>query len=112
MDISEIRSQYSELCEDNDWNVFHTPKNLASALSVSSAKLLEHFQWITEEESLSLARFPDRKERLGEEIANAFFHLLTLSQKLGINLETVIEEKLSHDEATYKGVPDDFEVSD
>jgi len=112
MDISEIRSQYSELCEDNDWNVFHTPKNLASALSVSSAKLLEHFQWITEEESLSLARIPDRKIRLGEELANSFFHLLTLSQKLGINLESVIEEKLSHDEATYQGIPDDFVIDE
>lgn len=112
MDVQEIRSQYSVLCEDNDWNVFHTPKNLATALTVSSAKILEHFQWITEEESLSLARIPDRKVRLSKEIADSFFHLLVLSNKLGIDLEEVVATKLANDTATYQGVPDDFEITE
>lgn len=110
MDIKEVLNQYNELCEDNDWHVFHTPKNLASALTVSSAKIMENFQWITEEESFTVSRMPDRKERLGKEMAETFFNLLALSNKLSIDLEKEIIEKLNNDEATYQGVPEDLET--
>lgn len=109
MNIQDVLDRYNELCEDNDWQVFHTPKNLASALSVSSAKILEHFQWVTEEESFTLGRIPEPKEKISREVAELFFHLLALTNKLGINLEEAIEEKSNRDKAIHKGVPDEFE---
>lgn len=111
MDIQEILSQYNELCEDNDWHVFHTPKNLAAALSVNSAKILEQFQWITEEESFSLARIPDRKQVLGRDLATAFFTMMALANKLNIDLENEIITKLEDDSNTYRGIPEDLESS-
>jgi dCTP diphosphatase len=109
MDIKDILDRYNELCEDNDWQVFHTPKNLASALSVSSAHILEHFQWVTEEESFTLGRIPEPKEKLTTEMAELFFQLLALSDKLGIDLEQAIKTKLAQDQNTHRGVPDDLE---
>jgi len=108
MDIEEILSCYKDLCEDNDWNVFHTPKNLSAALCVNSAKILEHFQWVTEEESFALGRIPDRKDQITEEIAEAFFHLLSLSNKLGVDLESAILAKAKRDSDLHQGVPDDM----
>ncbi len=109
MDIKETLARYNELCEDNDWQVFHTPKNLASALSVSSARILEHFQWVTEEESITIGRIPERKEKISQEISELFFQLLALSDKLGIDLEQAINSKSERDQDTYQGVPDDFD---
>lgn len=109
MDIKETLTRYNELCEDNDWQVFHTPKNLASALSVSSGRILEHFQWVTEEESITIGRIPERKEKISQEISELFFQLLALSDKLGIDLEQTITSKSKRDQDTYQGVPDDLE---
>lgn len=111
MDMQEILSQYNELCEDNDWHVFHTPKNLAAALNVNSAKVLEHFQWVTEEESFTLARIPDRKQTIGRDLATAFFNMMALANKLNINLEDEIINKLNEDSKTYQGMPEDLDAS-
>ncbi len=111
MDMQEILSQYNELCEDNDWHVFHTPKNLAAALNVNSAKILEHFQWITEEESFSLARIPDRKQVIGRDLAATFFTIMALANKLNIDLESEIITKLKEDSSTYQGMPEDLDSS-
>ncbi|GAA5316750.1 MAG: nucleotide pyrophosphohydrolase [Candidatus Pelagadaptatus aseana] len=107
MDMKELLDRYNDLCEDNDWNVFHTPKNLSAALSVNAAKILEHFQWITEEESFSLARITDRKEIISQELATTFFNILALANKLNIDLESAIINKMDEDSARYQGMPDD-----
>jgi NTP pyrophosphatase (non-canonical NTP hydrolase) len=66
------------------WAPFHTPKNLASALSVEAAELLEHFQWLTAEQSQSLPA--DKKEQVAAEAADVFLYLLQLCDQLGIDL--------------------------
>lgn len=109
MDIKEILTRYNELCEDNDWQVYHTPKNLASAICVSSAKTLEHFQWVTEEESLSLSLIPQRKQQVAREIADTFFLLLSLAQKSGIDLEEAVLAKAKKDALEHRGVPDELD---
>lgn len=112
MDMQEILSQYNELCEDNDWHVFHTPKNLSAALNVNAAKILEHFQWVTEEESFGLARIPDRKKNIGRDLATTFFTTMALANKLNIDLEAEIVAKLKDDAITYQGMPEDMESAE
>ena len=107
MDLQQILAQYNTLCEDNDWQVFHTPKNLASAISVSSGKILEHYQWITEEESLNLARLPNSREKIEKGIAETFFYLLALANRSGINLEQAVLKKAEQDAENYQGAPDE-----
>jgi len=71
---------------------------------------LEHFQWVTEEESFTLGRIAEPKEKLSREIAELFFQLLALTDKLGIDLEAVIDAKSTRDQNLHQGVPDDFET--
>ncbi len=74
------------------WAPFHTPKNLASALSVEAAELLEHFQWLTAEQSQSLTA--DKKEQVAAEAADVFLYLLQLCDQLGIDLVAAAHAKM------------------
>lgn len=75
-----------------DWEQFHTPKNLACALSVEASELLEHFQWLTEAQSRSLT--PDKTAEVAAEAADVFLYLLQLCDKLGIDLMAAAQAKM------------------
>lgn len=75
-----------------DWEQFHTPKNLACALSVEASELLEHFQWLTEAQSQSLT--PDKTAEVAAEAADVFLYLLQLCDKLGIDLIASAQAKM------------------
>lgn len=75
-----------------DWEQFHTPKNLACALSVEASELLEHFQWLTDAQSQSLS--PDKKAAVAAEAADVFLYLLQLCDKLGIELIAAAQAKM------------------
>lgn len=81
--ITSLRSQLRRFAEARDWQQFHTPKNLAMALSVEAAELLECFQWLTPEQSTQLGG-PER-HAVEEEIADVLLYLLRLSDVLGID---------------------------
>ena len=75
-----------------DWEQFHTPKNLACALSVEASELLEHFQWLTDAQSKSLA--PDKKQEVAAEAADVLLYLLQLTDNLGIDLIAAAQAKM------------------
>lgn len=82
-----------------DWMQFHNPKNLACAIAIEAAELLEHFQWKTPEESAQHA--DARRDDLSEEIADVGIYLIELADNLGIDLLAAIERKLSINAAKY-----------
>lgn len=74
------------------WEPFHTPKNLATALSVEAAELLEHFQWLTDAQSQALP--PQKQAEVAAEAADVFLYLLQLCDKLGIDLMAAAQAKM------------------
>ncbi len=92
MDVKNIQSQLSAFARERDWEPFHSPKNLATALAVEAAELLEPFQWLKEEQSNRLAEPEFAKVR--EEIADVLIYLLRLADKLDIDLEQAVAEKM------------------
>jgi dCTP diphosphatase len=84
---------------DRDWEQFHSPKNLAAALSVEAAELLEHFQWLTEEQSRNLP--DDKRLAVSHELADVFLYLLQMADKLQIDLVAAAEEKLELNASKY-----------
>jgi len=78
-DLIELRDALRVFARERDWDQFHSPKNLASALSVEAAELLEHFQWLTEAESRELG--PDERRAIGEEMADVLLYLIRLADK-------------------------------
>jgi dCTP diphosphatase len=82
-----------------DWQQFHSPKNLAMALSVEAAELVEEFQWLTEEQSWALT--PERLERARLELADVFIYLLRIADTLGVDLLTAADDKIALNERKY-----------
>ena len=91
-EIENLRNQLRSFAAERDWDQFHSPKNLASALSVEAAELLEHFQWLTEEQSRKLDA--SKREAVGQEIADVLLYLLQLADKLGLDVLQEAQKKL------------------
>ena len=83
-ELTSIIEQLRTFAHERDWQQFHSPKNLSMAISVESAELLEHFQWLTEEQSKQLS--PQAKQEVAYEMADIFLYLLRMSDQLDINL--------------------------
>ena len=90
--IEHLRQQLRNFAAERDWDQFHSPKNLAIAIGVESGELLEHFQWLTAEQSANLPESELAKVRL--ELADVFLYLVSLSDKLGVDLVAAAFEKL------------------
>jgi len=82
-----------------DWGQYHSPKNLAMALSVEVAELVEHFQWLTQEESKNLP--PEKLEQVKEEIADVLIYLANLADKLNIDPVAASHAKLEKNGIKY-----------
>jgi dCTP diphosphatase len=91
--LESLTDQLRRFAADRDWNQFHSPKNLASALTVEAAELLEHFQWLTEEQSGNLA--PEIRTAVAQELADVFLYLLQLADKLNVDLVEAAQDKLA-----------------
>lgn len=89
----------AQFAQERDWQQFHSPKNLASALVVESGELLEHFQWLTEEQSRNLP--PEKLEAVGAELADVLLYLVQLASALGIDPVAAARAKLKHNESKY-----------
>jgi NTP pyrophosphatase (non-canonical NTP hydrolase) len=91
-DILALQEALRAFAAERDWDQFHSPKNLAAALSVEAAELLEHFQWLTEEQSRALPEA--KREAVATEIADVLLYLLRLADKLGIDPLDAARKKL------------------
>jgi dCTP diphosphatase len=90
--LEDLQRDLRRFSAVREWDQFHTPKNLAIAVSVESGELLEHFQWLTAEQSANLSADHLAKVRL--EIADVLLYLVSLSDKLGVDLVAAAFEKL------------------
>jgi NTP pyrophosphatase (non-canonical NTP hydrolase) len=84
---------------ERDWHLYHSPKNLTSALIVEAAELLEPFQWLTQDESRNLPAY--KKEAVRQEMADVFIYLISLANCLDIDLLKAAEDKLAINAAKY-----------
>jgi dCTP diphosphatase len=97
--LQDLAHQLSQFAQERDWQQFHSPKNLASALVVEAGELLEHFQWLTEAQSRGLPA--DKREAVGEEIADVLLYLLQLASALGIDPVQAARAKLAANALKY-----------
>jgi dCTP diphosphatase len=91
--LQDLRDTLRQFAADRDWDQFHSPRNLAAALSVEAAELLEHFQWKTDGESRSLPAAEVAEVR--EEIADVLLYLIRLADKLDVDLLAAARDKIA-----------------
>jgi len=98
-EIEALRLAIRKFAEDRDWDQFHSPKNVASALTVEAAELLEQFQWLTEEQSRNLS--PEQVFKVKDEIADVLIYLVRLADKLDVDLIATAKEKIARNAEKY-----------
>lgn len=91
-DLAALRDRLRAFAAERDWEQFHSPKNLAIALSVEAAELLEHFQWLTGPESESLS--PDTRAEVEAELADVLIYLVRLADRLDVDLLDAAARKM------------------
>ena len=97
--LHDLTCKLDVFARTRDWLQFHSPKNLASALIVEAGELLEHFQWLSEDQSRSLS--PESRESVGSEIADVLLYLVQLAHAVGIDPVAAAEAKLAANELRY-----------
>ena len=94
-----LRDRLRQFAAERDWDQFHSPKNLAMALSVEAAELLEHFQWLTEAGSSRLP--PEKLEQVRDEMADVLVYLVRLADKLDVDLLDAAAKKMAKNAKKY-----------
>ena len=97
--LNTLKQRLREFAETRDWDQFHSPKNLTMALSAEVAEIIEHFQWLTEDQSKSLPK--DKLEEVETELADTLIYLIRLADKLDIDLLDAANKKLIQNEEKY-----------
>lgn len=92
-DFDRIRRRVREFVVERDWDQFHSPKNLSMALIVEAAELVEHFQWLTEEQSNNLS--PEKLAEVEQELADIQIYLFSIAAKLNLDLISAVDKKLA-----------------
>lgn len=97
--LEDIRKASARFAQERDWQLLQSPKNLVMALSVEVAELLEHFQWLTEQQSRNL----DEKARLAvqDEIADVLLYLVSVADELDVDLYEAVKQKMIKNEQKY-----------
>ncbi len=99
LDFNVLRNRLREFADARDWDQFHAPKNLAMALIVEAAELVEHFQWLTPQQSQELS--DQKKQEVALEMADIFIYLTRMADRLDIDLPAAVREKIALNEIRY-----------
>lgn len=98
-EIKSLQNQLQQFANERDWDQFHSPKNLSMALSVEASELLEHFQWLTEKQSIELSG--ENLQAVSEEVADVFIYLLKIADQLDIDLIEQATKKIQKNAKKY-----------
>jgi NTP pyrophosphatase (non-canonical NTP hydrolase) len=99
MNLDELTQRLHRIRDTNDWQQFHSPKNLAMAASVEMAELVEIFQWKTEEQSRQLPAA--ELAHAGQEVGDIILYLLLMCSELGLDMDEVVRAKLADSERRF-----------
>jgi len=91
--LVELRQKIDTFVNERDWAQFHSPKNLAMAMIVEAAELVEHFQWDSIQESYDLS--VEKRQEVAHELADTFVYLLRLAEVTGIDLIQAANDKVA-----------------
>ncbi len=101
MNLAELQAELRHFAAERDWQPFHTPKNLSTALMVEAAELAEVFQWMTPEQSRLAHQDPATKQAIADEVADVLLYLLQVADRSEINVDQAVRDKLARNALKY-----------
>ena len=99
--IAQLRTLVNEFVDRRHWHQFHTPKNLAMSMAIEAAELMEHFQWLSPDESRNVAEDMRTLAEVGEELADVLAYILAMANELGLDVSTTLRAKMEKNEQKY-----------
>lgn len=100
-DVAALQRRLAEFAAARDWQPYHTPKNLAAALSVEASELLEIFQWLTPEQAERVMDDPESAHRVADEVADVLAYLLQFCEALGVDPLVALAAKIDRNEVRF-----------
>ncbi|MCG6967964.1 MAG: nucleotide pyrophosphohydrolase [Chromatiaceae bacterium] len=97
--LDDLNGKLLAFARDRDWEQFHSPKNLSMALAGEAGELLEHFQWLSEQQSAALSA--EKKDQVALEMADILIYLIRLAERLDVDLIDVAYRKIAVNQARY-----------
>jgi NTP pyrophosphatase (non-canonical NTP hydrolase) len=92
--VDQLRAIVRSFVDERDWNQFHSPKNLSMSLAIEAAELMEHFQWLTIDESRQVRQNADELAAAGDELADVLCYVLALANELDLDLSDCLGRKM------------------
>ena len=99
--IAALRSAIHSFVAARDWYQVHTPKHLAMSIAIEAAEIMEHFQWLTVEESAALVQDADQRATVADELADVLIYCLSFANSSGIDVSNAIHKKLTRNESRF-----------
>ncbi|WP_291315428.1 nucleotide pyrophosphohydrolase [Desulfuromonas sp.] len=91
--LQELKERMAAFVRERDWEQYHAPKNLSMSIAIEAAELMEHFQWLTVEQSKALDA--EALEEIGEELADIVIYALSMANTLGLDLSETVLAKMA-----------------
>ncbi|MFJ8041618.1 nucleotide pyrophosphohydrolase [Kitasatospora sp. NPDC096147] len=99
--LDELQQRLTDFAAARGWEPFHTPKNLAAALTVEAGELLEIFQWLTPEQAATVMADPERAHRVRDEVADVLAYLLQFCTSVGVDPADALAAKIERNEVRF-----------
>lgn len=99
--VAELSRAVHEFVDERDWYRYHTPKNLAMSIAIETAELMEHFQWLSTEESVAIVRNDDARAEIADELADVLIYALSFANSAGIDVSEAIIRKLNRNRTRF-----------
>ncbi len=99
--ISQLRDEVKQFAQERDWEKYHTPKNLSMSIAIEAAEIMEHFQWHSNEQSLTMARLPEIKNLIADELADVLVYCFILAYQVEIDISSAVKSKMERNRGRY-----------
>ena len=99
--IAYLREAVWQFVAARHWEGYHTPKNLAMSIAIEAVEIMEHFQWLTPEESRRYLQDPETRAAVADELADVLIYCLSLANQGGIDLSAAVQAKLARNEERF-----------
>jgi NTP pyrophosphatase (non-canonical NTP hydrolase) len=99
--VSELKERVDRFISEREWNKYHKPKDLSISIVLESSELLEHFQWLTDDEIETMLKDSQKLQQIESELADIVIYCLSLSNTLHAGLSDIILRRLREDVARY-----------
>jgi NTP pyrophosphatase (non-canonical NTP hydrolase) len=99
--LADLRRRVAAFIAARDWEQFHTPKNLSASITIEAAELLEHFQWLTDEQAAAALQDEEKLSAAVEEMADVIIYALSLANALDVDVSEAVLGKLERNEERF-----------